>query len=982
MFEDDKLNDPLKEEPAAGGTETPRRRRRSEMHSEERADSTAPTEPAEAGTPAAESTEPAKETGEESAVQSIYSRVPPEARRMTASPYGDGAPVTPRRPGTRPQTAPRRPPVTVPERRPVRSAPVQPERPAAERPAAERPERPAAERTERPAAGTSDATRSFDAAKVSNPAVREGETSRVSVGYAPGRMNLNPRTASDYVRDIRNAQEYGRNPAAQPQQQSRGDFGASTMLPEDQPIRDRRKKYAQKHPVTWVIVGILLVIGLALTILLSLPEDNSIRKTAADAARTITQPIQGFLEKREAPVRIETFDVTGDEETIAPADVIITVTTDKSIVDLRLADEEDRDLRADQILKENTENNIWTLTLRVKDGYEGVVKLQALREEGKWMDTEHSVTLAIAPPLAASGSATPGPAEPTATPENYGDDMWGVPWGGTEAPEATATPEPTPAPTDTPEPTPEPTPTPALEAVADPSADPALIISSTVYDGSKKIKNYVRAAKSLIHMPAGDDYTPQKIGILTFRGNAFRQNAAIGTIKGANELEVIWQVEAGGLRGASQYFYGYEWTGQPAIVKWSKQVRAGSNIDEGKKEKEALREVIIAGSDGVIRFLDLEDGVVTRNPINVGYPMRGTPSLHPAGYPYMTVGQYTRKLKNKTGSIGLRQFNLYNQKEQKLIDGLDGKLHRGINRIGSFETSALIDRNSDTLITVGTNGLVYLMSLNTSFDYQAATLSTDTKTIVLATKAKGQKKTERVAVESSHAMYDRYIFYADMGGVLRCVDTNYLTTEWAVETGDSVMAAVALDLSAGDTLDLYTANMLSLRKSGPAQIRKYNALTGKEIWTLEIGVSKNSKTKEDVGVKASPVIGQNSLKGLVYFTVTGLNEEGRAALEVAEGTKAAVVAIDKETGEVRWAKGLSDRTESSPVAVYDADGNGWIIQCAESGEILMMEGKTGKVVAELQLDANIQASPAVYNDYLVIGTTGKGTSYVVGIRIK
>ena len=48
----------------------------------------------------------------------------------------------------------------------------------------------------------------------------------------------------------------------------------------------------------------------------------------------------------------------------------------------------------------------------------------------------------------------------------------------------------------------------------------------------------------------------------------------------------------------------------------------------------------------------------------------------------------------------------------------------------------------------------------------------------------------------------------------------------------------------------------------------------------------------------------------------------------------------------------------------------------------MMEGKTGKVVAELQLDANIQASPAVYNDYLVIGTTGKGTSYVVGIRIK
>jgi outer membrane protein assembly factor BamB len=261
-------------------------------------------------------------------------------------------------------------------------------------------------------------------------------------------------------------------------------------------------------------------------------------------------------------------------------------------------------------------------------------------------------------------------------------------------------------------------------------------------------------------------------------------------------------------------------------------------------------------------------------------------------------------------------------------------------------------------------------------------LSTSPSTIVLATKAKGQTKTERVAVESSHAMYDRYVFYADMGGVLRCVDTNYLTTLWAVETGDSVMAAVALDLSSDTTLDLYTANMLSLRKTGNAQIRKYNALTGKEVWNLEIGVAKNTKTKEEVGVKASPVIGQNRLKELVYFTVTGLNDAGRQTLGVAEGTKAALVAIDKVSGEVRWARGLSDRSESSPVAVYDAEGYGWIIQCAESGEIIMVDGLTGQVAAETQIDATIKASPAVYNDIMVVGTTGKGTSYVVALKIQ
>jgi outer membrane protein assembly factor BamB len=239
-----------------------------------------------------------------------------------------------------------------------------------------------------------------------------------------------------------------------------------------------------------------------------------------------------------------------------------------------------------------------------------------------------------------------------------------------------------------------------------------------------------------------------------------------------------------------------------------------------------------------------------------------------------------------------------------------------------------------------------------------------------------------VAVESSHAMYDRYVFYADMGGVLRCVDTNYLKPVWAVNTGDAVMAAVALDLNGTDGLDLYTANMLSNRKKGGAQIRRYDALSGKEIWTVEIGVAKNTKTKEDVGVKASPVIGQKGLDDLVFFTVTGLDEEGRNLLGVSEETKAAVAALEKETGRIRWAKGLSDRSESSPVAVYDKEGNGWIIQCAEDGTIFLLDGRTGDEQAELKVEGKIKASPAVYNDIMVIGTTGKGTEFVYGIRIR
>ena len=121
---------------------------------------------------------------------------------------------------------------------------------------------------------------------------------------------------------------------------------------------------------------------------------------------------------------------------------------------------------------------------------------------------------------------------------------------------------------------------------------------------------------------------------------------------------------------------------------------------------------------------------------------------------------------------------------------------------------------------------------------------------------------------------------------------------------------------------------------------------------------------------------------MVYFTVSGLSEEGRAKLNLAEDTKAALVALDKDTGAVLWAYGLNDRSDSSPIAVYDKVGNGWIIQCAWDGTIVMVNGVSGTLVSTMKVAGNIEASPAAYNDIMVIGTTGKGTEYIYGIKIQ
>ncbi len=938
-----------------------------------------PEAPAEAEEPVkAEEPKAAEETEApaEPAVQAADSRVPPEARRMAAAPYGvprEGA----KRPGTRPQVAPNRP--LMPEQR----------RPAARmHREAQMSREEAMESTMRTTAapGTRDPRDPRAAARRDRPA-------RVNVGYAPGRMNEDATQqvpAADSVRESL----YGRDARAYLEKRKQ----PFRMEEERGPAPDRTQNKGLR-----VVVALLVLAGLALTGWMLLKGLGSKDTTETKAAPQIIDFV--------AP---ETQDL------IAPQTLTFSAQTGKEVEELKLLADGDREPETEIIFADNADIKVWTIKMPVPTGFEGTVTLYARRaEEKEWSDTGCKAEISISSPIGMEGTGT-GEASPEDD-DYYDEDEQKTQAQAGENGEATpeAMPEATPQPTEqvteqpeaepqeqetgepaalmtpapTPTPTPEPeevTPTPPLTAEAAAEADPSLITQTTVYSSNtKKEKEYNRAAKEMIHMPPADEYTKdgKKLGVLTFRGDNFRRNAAIGNLSATPlKLAVMWQTEAGSARGTNQTFYGYQWTDQPVIARWSTEVRTKSNITESKIEKSALKEVIIPGVDGVIRFLDLEDGKITRNSIKLGYPMKGSPSLHPGGYPFMTVGQFARKMKTKRGQIGLRQYNLYSQKELKLIDGLDGKYHRPLNDIGSFETSALIDRVSDTLIVAGTNGMVYLESLGTNFDYSLGVFQIAPSIVAMNSRAKGQKNNALLAVESSLAAYDKYIYYADMGGVLRCVDTNTLKPVWAVETGDSVMAAVALDLTADRELNLYTANMLNNRKkgNGDVQIRRYDALSGREIWCTDVGVfkSKKDKEKDNIGAKASPVIGQNGLGDLVYYTVTGLSEEGAERLKLNADTPAALIALNKSDGKVAWAYGLGSRSESSPVALYDKEGNGWIVQCEQSGVIHLVDGRTGSPVDSLQIEGEIEASPAAYNNVVVVGTTGKGKAFVYGIEVK
>ena len=509
------------------------------------------------------------------------------------------------------------------------------------------------------------------------------------------------------------------------------------------------------------------------------------------------------------------------------------------------------------------------------------------------------------------------------------------------------------------------TPEPALRAETQDGISSAA--ARTVYGPSGAVEDYSRRVPEQIRMPAGDGYTRNRMGVLAFRGSAFRQNAACGTADAPSTLRVLWKTETGSMQDAA----GSEWNGQPLIAKWSVEIRSASNLAAEKRDKTALKEVILPGADGRVHFLDLEDGTRTRDPLDTGEPLEGTPALHTGGMPLMIAG---------SGSAGLRRFNLYTPEEMAPVSPA-GREATGTDLPSAVSwTPPLVDYMSDTAVTAGSDGMLYLISLHSEFDWRDAHYSGTPSAAALKCAAPGGEDS-LTAVQSAVAMYDRYAFCADMGGILRCVDTDTLSPVWMAETGDSVTAAVALDQPDSRTLDLYTANVLNLRSEGNAQVRRYNALNGKEIWRAEIGVDREADGGAYAGFAASPVVGQNGLDGMVFFTVTGLNDQGRTLLDLPEGTRAAVVALDKEGGDLCWAAGLPDRSVSSPCAVYDEGGNGWIVQCAQNGTVLLLDGLTGEEAASLSVDGRITSSPAVYRDVVVISAVNKGAGAVYGVSV-
>lgn len=525
-----------------------------------------------------------------------------------------------------------------------------------------------------------------------------------------------------------------------------------------------------------------------------------------------------------------------------------------------------------------------------------------------------------------------------------------------ESPAVTVQPTPTP----TPEPTPTPVGLPDFKPHSVDGTEPERLISSTaiMVDG-EVVEEYESDYEINFDLP--ERYTELE-GIVTFRGDNFRSGAAYGTAAVSSKtLTKVWSKSTSGLSDSDGiYWSGSGWTGQPLIVKWPEATRKNiSAMYDWAREKEGLVEVIYATLDGHVYFYELTSGEYTREPLNLGFNYKGAGALDPRGYPILYVGSGVDSV---NGRSRVKVVNLIDNSVMFEFGHNETFANRGWHM---FDSSPLVSAETDQLIYPGENGILYIIHLNTKYNEQTGELSVDPDNIV-KWKYNGVRSGSRywLGVESSAAIINNYIFLADNGGNLMCLDLNTLELVWVQDVLDDTNCSPVVDIEDGHPyIYISTSFHYGWRSYSTAAIPifKIDAETGEIVWRTDY----TCYTVQDLsgGVQGTIAVGKNKLSDMIFVPIA----------RTPGASSGTLAALKKDTGEVIWEKETSMYSWSSPVDFYDADGNGYLLYCNSGFNMFLIDGKTGEQLDYMNLGGNIEASPAMYGNYAVVGTRAMRT---------
>lgn len=535
--------------------------------------------------------------------------------------------------------------------------------------------------------------------------------------------------------------------------------------------------------------------------------------------------------------------------------------------------------------------------------------------------------------------------------------------GKTDAPEETAAAETT-------VPATEPTETQPLSlwtpGATDKTAPQNAGIRWEIWSDGQQITDYRR--EDPIHFGSPEDYFSLP-GIATFRGNHYRNGGAYGTANMLQkQMDILWDFDTQRLPGTT--WSGSGWTGQPLIVTWDAATRSYMDLLPEKKEKENLTEIIYATLDGHIYFLDLEDGSPTREALNIGLCFKGSGSLDPRGYPLLYVGAGD---KNSVGEKPRMYIISLIDRQILYTYGNDDPLSQRTDNEHwcAFDSAPLVDAETDTLIWPGENGLLYTFRLNTQYADGVISVAPDAPVLTRYSTPRSNSEDHWLGYEASASIVENYLYVSENGGMFYCVDLNTMELIWAQDTRDDSNASPVLERISETEGYLYTAPSLHWTKDdndqGTISVYKLNAITGEILWETPFDVY----TQEGVsgGMQSTALLGQpgTSLEGMLIVSISRTPNEGTGIL----------VALDTATGQELWRYTTDFFAWSTPTAVYTPEGIGYVL-LGDSGGTLHLLDDSGRLLQALKLNGNIEASPAIYQDILILGTREKK---IYGIRL-
>ena len=433
--------------------------------------------------------------------------------------------------------------------------------------------------------------------------------------------------------------------------------------------------------------------------------------------------------------------------------------------------------------------------------------------------------------------------------------------------------------------------------------------------------------------------------VLTFRRGIRRQGDFDGRLDSLpSRMRIEWRVDTE--RDTADTIYGpwgggTGWTGQPLYVEWpDSSVGKFKNCEVVTADFDG-REIIVGSLCGKVYFLNPDNGSPTRQPIDIGNPIKGTPSIDPSLNGNLYVGQGTPAQR----PFGAAVVNLF-AGEITHFFAEDSEAYR---RWGAYDSSPL--RMGQFLFRPGENGSLY------KFTIEQGTLALHS---VLRYRVNGLAP----GIESSMAVYRNYGFITDNHGNIIAVNLDTMCPVWHYALGDDTDASPMLTLEEDEPYLYVGCEVDRQGGEGYANFAKLNALTGEAVWKTSIeGINKLMGAKQrNGGFFASPLLGAGDCEGLIFTNVVKNTEQLNGAF----------LAIDRTDGRIVYELPFRHYSWASPAGFLTADGQMVVATGDGIGQIRLIAGRTGEVLATQRIGVNFESSPLGMENSLFIGSRENG----------